>query len=63
MRPRGRDVHDDRSRDGSAVAVDEVRPHAVAALQEVFDLELEELPAENGAGLWSQPVHAQLASH
>jgi lipoyl(octanoyl) transferase len=44
------------------VTVDEVRPHAVAALAEVFELELEELPAENGAGLWPQPLHAQLAA-
>jgi hypothetical protein len=46
---------------GRPVAVDEVRPHAVAALEEVFGLELEELPAEDGMGLWSQPVHAQLS--
>src|SRR6476659_1234785 len=44
------------------VTVDEVRPHAVAALAEVFGLELEELPAEDGAGLWPQPVHATLAA-
>ncbi len=44
------------------VTVDDVRPHAVAALEEVFELELEELPAEDGAGLWAQPVHAQLAA-
>jgi lipoyl(octanoyl) transferase len=44
------------------VSVDEVRPHAVAALEEVFGLALEELPAEDGAGLWPQPVHAQLAT-
>jgi lipoyl(octanoyl) transferase len=47
---------------GRSVTVDEVRPHAVSALQEVFDLELEELPAEDGIGLWAQPVHAELAS-
>jgi lipoyl(octanoyl) transferase len=46
---------------GRPVAVDEVRPHAVAALEEVFDLELEELPADDAAGLWPQPRHAQLA--
>jgi lipoate-protein ligase B len=46
---------------GRPVAVDEVRPHAVAALEEVFDLELEELPADEGAGLWPQPRHAQPA--
>jgi lipoate-protein ligase B len=44
------------------VTVDEVRPHAVAALEGVFGLELEELPAEDGAGLWSQPLHTQLAA-
>ena len=31
------------------------------ALQEVFELELEALPAEDGIGLWAQPVHAELA--
>jgi lipoyl(octanoyl) transferase len=46
---------------GRPVDVDEVRPHAVAALGEVFDLDLELLPAEHGAGLWPQPRHAQLA--
>jgi lipoyl(octanoyl) transferase len=44
------------------VAVEEVRPHAVAVLEDVFGLELEELPAEDGAGLWPQPLHAQLAA-
>jgi lipoyl(octanoyl) transferase len=43
------------------VTVDEVRPHAVGALEDVFGLELEELPAEDGVGLWAQPLHAQLA--
>jgi lipoate-protein ligase B len=47
---------------GRDVTVDEVRPHAVAALAEVFRLELEELPADEGAGLWAQPVHAGLAA-
>ena len=47
---------------GRAVTVDEVRPHAVAALEEVFGLELEPLPAEGGAGLWAQPVHNELAA-
>jgi lipoyl(octanoyl) transferase len=46
---------------GRPVSVSEVRPHAVAALEEVFDLELEELPSEDGAGLWPQPVHTQIA--
>jgi lipoyl(octanoyl) transferase len=47
---------------GRAVTVDEVRPLAVAALEEVFGLELEPLPAEDGAGLWAQPVHAGLSA-
>jgi len=47
---------------GRPVTVDEMRPHAVAALEEVFGLELEPLPAEDGAGLWAQPVHGALSS-
>jgi lipoyl(octanoyl) transferase len=47
---------------GRGVTVDDVRPHAVAAISEVFGLELEELPADDGIGLWPQPVHAQLAA-
>src|SRR4051812_40119538 len=47
---------------GRSVSVDELRPHAVSAIQDVFELELDELPADEGTGLWSQPVHAQLAS-
>jgi hypothetical protein len=46
---------------GGAVTVDDVRAPAVAALAEVFGLELEELPADEGHGLWPQPVHAGLA--
>ena len=44
------------------VTVDEVRPHAVAALGDVFGLEFEELPADDGAGLWPQPLHGRLAA-
>jgi lipoyl(octanoyl) transferase len=47
---------------GREVTVDEVRPLAAAAFGEVFCVTLEELPAEDGAGLWAQPVHAQLAA-
>jgi lipoyl(octanoyl) transferase len=47
---------------GRPVPVDEVRPQAVAALEDVFGLELEALPADDGAGLWPQPLHAQLAT-
>ena len=44
------------------VSIDEVRPLAIGAIEEVFDLELEELPAEGSAGLWPQPINAQLAA-
>jgi lipoyl(octanoyl) transferase len=44
------------------ISVDEVRPLAQAALAEVFELELDALPAEDGHGLWPQTVHAQLAA-
>ena len=43
------------------VTVDDVRPHAAAAIGEVFGLELDELPADEGIGLWPQPVHARLS--
>jgi lipoyl(octanoyl) transferase len=44
-----------------AVSVDEMRPHAAAALEEVFGVAFEELPAEDGHGLWPQPLHEKLA--
>jgi len=44
-----------------AITVEEVRPAAIAAIAEVFELEFEELPADEGAGLWSQRIHASLA--
>jgi lipoyl(octanoyl) transferase len=47
---------------GRPLAVEDVRPAAAAALAEVFGLELEVLPAEEGHGLWPQPVHEQLAA-
>jgi lipoyl(octanoyl) transferase len=47
---------------GRPVTVDDVRPAAAAAIADVFDLALEELPAEDGAGLWQQPVHGRLAA-
>jgi lipoyl(octanoyl) transferase len=45
-----------------AVTVDEVRPFARDALADVFELELEPLPAGDGHGLWPQSVHQQLAN-
>jgi lipoyl(octanoyl) transferase len=47
---------------GRPVAVDDVRGPALEALAEVFELELEELPADGMHGLWPQAVHAQLAA-
>ncbi|MGH3042001.1 MAG: lipoyl(octanoyl) transferase LipB [Gaiellaceae bacterium] len=47
---------------GRPVTVDEVRPQAAAALEEVFALALEELPAEDGIGLWPQPVHERISA-
>ena len=44
------------------VTVEDVRPAAIAAIAEVFDLELEELPADDGTGLWKQQIHASLAA-
>jgi lipoyl(octanoyl) transferase len=47
---------------GRRVTVKDVRPAAAAALEQVFGLRFEELPAEDGAGLAAQPVHARLAA-
>jgi lipoyl(octanoyl) transferase len=47
---------------GRAVSVDEVRPHAAAAFEDVFDITFEELPADEGAGLWPQPIHERLTA-
>jgi lipoyl(octanoyl) transferase len=47
---------------GRSVSVEDVRPAAVQAFADVFDLTFEELPAGEGAGLWHQPVHEKLAA-
>jgi lipoyl(octanoyl) transferase len=47
---------------GRALAVEDVRPAAAAALGEVFGLDLEELSAESAARLWAQPGRAELAA-
>jgi lipoyl(octanoyl) transferase len=46
---------------GRPVSLDEVRPHAAAAIADVFELDFEPLPADDGIGLWPQPVHERLA--
>jgi lipoyl(octanoyl) transferase len=47
---------------GRRLTTAEVRPAAIEAIADVFGLALEELPADEGAGLWSQPIHASLAA-
>jgi lipoyl(octanoyl) transferase len=47
---------------GRPLSVDEVRPHAATALEEVFGLSFEEIPADEGAGLWPQPLHERLTA-
>jgi lipoyl(octanoyl) transferase len=47
---------------GRPIGVDDIRPAAVQAFADVFGLTFEELPAEDGAGLWAQPLHEQLAA-
>jgi lipoyl(octanoyl) transferase len=47
---------------GRPIGVADIRPAAVQAFADVFDLTFEELPAEDGAGLWAQPLHEQLAA-
>ena len=39
-----------------------VSPLAREALAEVFGLSFEELPAEDGHGLWTQTIHGNLAA-
>ena len=47
---------------GRPLTVEDVRPAAISALEEVFDLDLEELPHDEGTGLWMQPIHESLAA-
>jgi lipoyl(octanoyl) transferase len=44
------------------LGIDDVRPAAIEAVAEVFELQLDEVPAEDGAGLWPQAIHASLAA-
>jgi lipoyl(octanoyl) transferase len=44
------------------VTVEDVRPAAVKAIAEVFDIAFEDVPADDGAGLWPQTIHASLAT-
>jgi lipoyl(octanoyl) transferase len=47
---------------GRPLTTDDVLPGAIEAIAEVFGLDLEDLPAEDGAGLWPQRIHASLAT-
>lgn len=47
---------------GRPLTVDDVRPAAAEALAEVLGLELETLPADEGAGLWAQPIHEKIGA-
>ena len=44
------------------LTVEDVRPAAIKAIAELSNLELEELPADDDAGLWRQSIHASLAA-
>ena len=44
------------------VTVGDVRPAAIEAIADVFGLQLDEIPADDGAGLWPQAIHASLAA-
>ena len=45
---------------GRPLSVEEVRPPAIEAIAGVFELDFEDLPADDGLGLWPQPIHASL---
>jgi lipoyl(octanoyl) transferase len=47
---------------GRSLSADDVRGSAADALADVFALSFEELPADDGAGLWDQNIHAKLAT-
>jgi lipoyl(octanoyl) transferase len=47
---------------GRPLAVADVRASVASALEEVFGLALEPLPAGEGTGLWAQPLHERMSS-
>jgi lipoyl(octanoyl) transferase len=47
---------------GRPQTTEDVRPAAIEAIADVFGLDFEELPADEGVGLWPQPIHASLAA-
>jgi lipoyl(octanoyl) transferase len=44
------------------LTVADVRPAAIEAIADVFGLQLDAIPADDGAGLWPQSIHASLAA-
>jgi lipoyl(octanoyl) transferase len=44
------------------VSLEEARGHAIAALEHVLRVTFEPLPAEEGHGLWAQPIHARVSA-
>jgi lipoyl(octanoyl) transferase len=44
------------------VTVEDVRPAAIEAVAEVFGLDFEELPADEGLGLWPQRIHTSMTT-
>lgn len=47
---------------GRPLSIEEVRPRAIAAIADVFDLVPEPVPAEDGHGLWDQPIHERVSA-
>jgi lipoyl(octanoyl) transferase len=47
---------------GRPVPIEEVRPKLTSTIAEVFELTLEEVPAETGTGLWPQPIHGKVSA-
>jgi lipoyl(octanoyl) transferase len=45
-----------------SLSVEDVRPAAIASVADVFGLDFDEVPADDGAGLWKQTIHASLAA-
>ncbi|MGH3128886.1 MAG: lipoyl(octanoyl) transferase LipB [Gaiellaceae bacterium] len=43
------------------LTVADVRPAAIEAIADVFGLQLDAIPADDGVGLWPQTIHASLA--
>jgi lipoate-protein ligase B len=47
---------------GRPLTLEKVRPHAVDAFADTFELVLEPLPEGEDAGLWPQPIHEKVSA-